>query len=83
VNSEITCDGRASPTPPACGCGWVREREPPVGTGQVVSLAGDIVRSQALDFQVDHAEIVSVGESLKADGPTEAVSEPPEQDRAE
>src|SRR5438034_4512910 len=79
ANSEITCDRRASPTPPACGRGWVREREPPVGTGQVVSLAGDIVRLQALDFQSDHAEIVSVGESLRADGPTEAVAEPSEQ----
>jgi len=43
------------------------EREPE-RTGQVVSLAGDIVRSKALDFLVDHAEIASEGESLKADG---------------
>jgi hypothetical protein len=34
------------------------EREPE-RTGQVVSLAGDIVRSKALDFLVDHAEIAS------------------------
>jgi hypothetical protein len=31
VNREITRDGRASPTLPACGCGWVQEREPPRG----------------------------------------------------
>jgi hypothetical protein len=63
------------------------EREPE-RTGQVVSLAGDIVGSKALDFLVDHAEIASEGESLWADedpdeDSTEAVSEPPEQDRAE
>jgi hypothetical protein len=66
-------------------------------TGQVVSRAGDIVRSKALDFLVDHAEIASEGESLRADedsgrglrtrtpdeDSTEAASEPPEQDRAE
>jgi len=34
------------------------EREPE-RTGEVVSLAGDIVRSKALDFLVDHAEIAS------------------------
>jgi hypothetical protein len=34
------------------------EREPEPA-GQVVSLAGDIVRSKALDFLVDHAEIAS------------------------
>jgi len=38
---------------------------------------------QALDFLVDHPEIVSVSESLKADRSTEAVSEPSEQNRAE
>ena len=53
-------------------------------TGQVVSLAGDIVRSRRSTLLVDHAEIVSEGESLKADeDSTEAASEPPEQDRAE
>ncbi len=36
-------------------------------SGQVVSLAGDIIRSKALDFLVEHAEIVSVGESRAAD----------------
>jgi hypothetical protein len=36
-------------------------------TGQVVSRAGDIVRSKALDFLLDHAEIASEGESLWAD----------------
>jgi hypothetical protein len=34
------------------------EREPE-RTGEVVSLAGDTVRSKALDFLVDHAEIAS------------------------
>jgi hypothetical protein len=57
-------------------------------TGQVVSLAGDIVRSKALDFLVDHAGIASEGESLwrtrtPDEDSTEAVSEPPEQDREE
>jgi hypothetical protein len=60
----------------------LREHEPPRHR-QVVSLAGDIVRLQALDFLVDHPEIVSVSESLKADRSTEAVSEPSEQNRAE
>jgi hypothetical protein len=60
----------------------VREQEPPRHR-QVVSLAGDIVRFLALDFLVYHPEIVSVGESLKADRSTEALSEPPEQNRAE
>lgn len=59
------------------------EREPE-RTGEVVSLAGDIVRSKALDFLVDPAEIASEGESLGADeDSTEAASEPPEQNRAE
>jgi hypothetical protein len=31
----------------------------PERTGEVVSMAGDIVRSKALDFLVDHAEIAS------------------------
>jgi hypothetical protein len=54
------------------------------GTGQVVSLAGDTVRSKALDLLVDHAEIASEAESLRADeDSTEEVSEPPEQDRTE
>jgi hypothetical protein len=53
-------------------------------TGQVISLAGAIVRAKALDFPVDHAEIASEGESLKADEDSrKTVSEPPEQDRAE
>jgi hypothetical protein len=55
-----------------------------VRTDQVISLAGDIVRSKALDILVDHAEIASEGESLRADeDPRKTVSEPPEQDRAE
>ena len=59
------------------------EREPE-RTGQDVSLAGDIVRSKALEFLVDHAETASEGESLRADeDSTEAVSEPPEHDPAE
>ena len=60
----------------------LREQEPPRHP-QVVSRAGDIVRFQALDFLVDHPEIVSAGESLQADSSTEAVSEPSEQNRAE
>ena len=55
-------------------------------SGQVVTLAGDIIRSKALDFLVEHAEIVSVGESRAADevsGETEEPSAPPELDPAE
>jgi hypothetical protein len=40
------------------GAGGALEREPE-RSGQDVSLAGDIVRSKALDFLVDHAEIAS------------------------
>jgi trigger factor len=43
-------------------------------SGQVVSLAGDIIRSKALDVLVEHAEVVSEGA---------APSEPPEQEQAE
>jgi trigger factor len=43
-------------------------------SGQVVSLAGDIIRSKALDLLVEHAEVVSEGA---------APSEPPEQEQAE
>ncbi len=32
-------------------------------SGQVVTLAGDIIRSKALDFLVEHAEIASEGET--------------------
>ena len=60
----------------------LREQEPP-RHGRVVSLAGDILRFQALKFVVGHPEIVSVSESLKAGRSTEAVSEPSEQNRAE
>jgi trigger factor len=43
-------------------------------SGQVVSLAGDIIRSKALDVLVEHAEVVSEGA---------APSEPPEREQAE
>jgi trigger factor len=43
-------------------------------SGQVVSLAGDIIRSKALDVLVEHAEVVSEGA---------APSEPPEHEQAE
>src|SRR5437867_1690301 len=55
-------------------------------TGQVVTVAGDIIRSKALDSIVEHADIVSEGERRAADhvsDDTEAPSEPPQQDRAE
>jgi len=32
-------------------------------TGQIVTLAGDIIRSKALDLLVEHAEIASEGET--------------------
>ena len=61
------------------------EREPE-RTGEGVSLAGDIVRPKALDFP-DHARCFGRrepqgGRGLRR-GSTEAVPEPPEQDRAE
>jgi len=55
-------------------------------TGQVVTLAGDIIRSKALDSIVEHADIVSEGERRTADrvsDETREPSEPPQQDRAE
>ncbi len=57
-------------------------------SGQVVSVAGDIIRSKALELLVEHADIGSEGESLEeeevsAEDQSEAASTPPEQDRAE
>jgi trigger factor len=55
-------------------------------TGQVVTVAGDIIRSKALDSIVEHADIVSEGERRAADQVSEEAeepSEPPQQDRAE
>jgi trigger factor len=55
-------------------------------TGQVVTLAGDIIRSKALDLIVEHADILSEGERRAADQVSveaEEPSEPPQQDRAE
>jgi len=57
-------------------------------TGQVVALAGDIIRTKALDFLVEHAEIASEGESLKeeelpAEDQGEAPSSPSEDERPE
>jgi trigger factor len=54
-------------------------------TGQVVSLAGDIIRSKALDLLVERADITSEGESSAPDEdaseeapPAEPVDEQPE-----
>ncbi|MGQ0670625.1 MAG: trigger factor [Actinomycetota bacterium] len=53
-------------------------------SGQIVSVAGDIIRSKALDLLVEHAEIASKGEALKEDEEqAEDISEPPEQSRPE
>ena len=55
-------------------------------TGQVVTVAGNIIRSKALDSIVEHADIVSEGERRAADQVSEEAeepSEPPQQDRAE
>jgi len=55
-------------------------------SGQVVSVAGDILRTKALDVVVDHAEIVSEGEGRAADeasAEAEEPSEPPEKDPPE
>lgn len=55
-------------------------------TGQVVTLAGDIIRTKALDLLVEHADIVSEGKSPSADEASAEAEEPselPEEDRAE
>lgn len=53
-------------------------------SGQVVTLAGDIIRSKALDLLFEHAEVVSEGANLKgARDSAEDSAEPPEQEQAE
>jgi trigger factor len=55
-------------------------------SGQVVSLAGDILRSKALDVVVNHAEIAGEGESRAADQASAEAEEPselPEDDPSE
>lgn len=55
-------------------------------TGQVVTLAGDIIRTKALDLIVEHADIVPEGKSPSADEASAEAEEPselPEKDRAE
>ena len=55
-------------------------------TGQVVTLAGDIIRTKALDLLVEHADTVSEGKSPSADEASAKAEEPselPEEDRAE
>lgn len=53
-------------------------------SGQVVSLAGDILRSKALDVLVEHASIVPEGQGAEAEPETaEGTSEPPERHKAE
>jgi trigger factor len=52
-------------------------------SGQVVALAGDIIRSKALDVLVEHADIVPE-DALKEDqGSSEASLEPPEHEKPE
>jgi trigger factor len=46
-------------------------------TGQVVSLAGDIIRSKALDILVEHANVTQEG-SVKEDAPSAEASTEPE-----
>jgi len=54
-------------------------------TGQVVTLAADIIRTKALDSIIEHADIVSEGESRAANQASAETEEPFEapQDRAE
>ena len=55
-------------------------------TGQVVTLAADIIRTKVLDSIVEHADIVSEGESRAVDEASAEAEEPfetPQQDRAE
>lgn len=51
-------------------------------SGQVVSLAGDIIRSKALDALVGHAKVRSEGE-FTADAEPPEVAEPSQQETAE
>jgi trigger factor len=53
-------------------------------SGQVVSLAGDIIRSKALDVLVEHADVVPADASIRSDESSpEAPSDPPEAESAE
>jgi trigger factor len=51
--------------------------------GQVVTLAGDIIRSKALDLLVEHADITTEGESAAPDAPKheDAAEASPAEDR--
>jgi trigger factor len=47
-------------------------------SGQVTTLAGDIIRTKALDVLVEHAEVIEADEPLKREAASaEASSEPP------
>jgi trigger factor len=52
-------------------------------SGQVVALAGDIIRSKALDVLVEHADIQPEGELKEETGSSEASPETPEQEPEE
>ncbi len=52
-------------------------------SGQVVALAGDIIRSKALDVLVEHADIVPEGALKEDPGSSEASLEPPEHEEPE
>jgi trigger factor len=53
-------------------------------SGQITSLAGDIIRSKALDYLVEHAEVGSEGRSLdRANEPADQTGESPEQEQGE
>ena len=53
--------------------------------GQVVTLAGDIIRSKALDLLVEHADITTEGESAAPDAPKQEDADvaSPAEDQAE
>jgi hypothetical protein len=51
-------------------------------SGQIASLAGDIIRSKALDILVEHANIRLKEDGISSDASNEPSSEP-EQDKRE
>jgi len=48
-------------------------------SGQVVSLAGDIIRSKALDLLVEHADIHSDGDQQEPQEPSEGAAGSPDE----
>jgi trigger factor len=52
-------------------------------TGQIVTLAGDIIRTKALDLMVEHAEVTESETDSESDPPAEAEEAPAEPEETE